>query len=237
MESMNNVEKTLIHISHLHPLKLVASPEPRPICHACNMPCADQSYGCVPCYYFLHNTCATTGRSMNHPSHPSHTLNLELTPAYLHGQYACDACGVDGSSFCLRCRECSYDLHLPCADVPHQVNNSSHHHPLTLVYTNPYLPDIEFTCDMCENLLDCNKWFYLCSNCDFGGHVQCFLPETLEVLSAGLQASPPDPHVAALESVNKTQTDLLRIQSAMSRVQLLNQAMQFQTQIMRNSFI
>lgn len=43
MESMNNVDKTLIHISHLHHRKLIASPEPNQYatpttCHAPNSP-------------------------------------------------------------------------------------------------------------------------------------------------------------------------------------------------------
>lgn len=225
MESFNNVEKTLIHISHLHPLKLVASPEPKPICHACNMLCADQSYGCIHCHYFLHITCATTVRSMHHPSHPYHTLNLELTPAYPSGQYGCDGCGVDGSSFCLRCRECGYDLHLPCAAIPHEINHHSHHHPLMLVYKNPYPSSVVgyLTCDLCKKYLDVNRWFYLCRSCDFGGHVGCLSPQRIEVLSPGLQSSQappppqPQPHEAAQLEMMRLQGEL-RTANAMANI-------------------
>ncbi|XP_078165555.1 protein VACUOLELESS GAMETOPHYTES-like [Carex rostrata] len=217
MESINNEDKTMIHISHLHPLKLIESPEPKPMCHACNMLCSNQSYGCIQCYYFLHITCATTKRTMDHPSHPAHTLKLELTPPYHNGPYGCDGCGVDGTSFCLRCGECSYDLHLPCAAIPHQVKHSSHPHQLTLVYENPYSPDTEGAfCNLCMKDLDVNKWFYLCTSCDFGGHVECFSPEKLEVLSPGLQEPHHMESYGAAQVGNQT-NNLLELQLQLRR--------------------
>ncbi|KAJ1693037.1 hypothetical protein LUZ63_009735 [Rhynchospora breviuscula] len=202
MESRNDVDETLIHISHLHPLRLVRSPEPRPICNACNMPCAGQSYSCTDCWYFLHVTCATIRRSMDHHSHPAHTLELELNQPYA-ANFTCDACGEDGTyTFRTSCRECNYDLHLHCAAIPHKINHRSHScHPLFLVYENQYPSG--FICDICDRQLDVDKWFYLCERCDFGGHIECFLSEHLEVLSPGLQVpetppeSPPQAHQPA----------------------------------------
>ncbi|KAJ4765167.1 hypothetical protein LUZ62_075542 [Rhynchospora pubera] len=242
MERINKEEKTLIHISHLHPLKLIASPEPRPTCHACNMSCADQTYGCIDCRYFLHVCCATTRRSMDHPSHPAHALKFELTSPYLNGNYICNACGVDGTSFSLQCMECSFDLHLPCAVIPHKITYPSHRHPLFLVYENPYPSDITYAdCDLCNKELDVEKWFYLCKSCDFGGHVGCFAPETLEVLSSGLrtpEALAPMPQQSELNGttqVAEEMNNMLRLQKEMMQVQLQMKATRVMANIISNS--
>ncbi|KAJ4794048.1 hypothetical protein LUZ62_045294 [Rhynchospora pubera] len=190
---MNNAQRTMIHISHLHPLKLVVSPKPKPICHACNIQCGNQSFGCIECRYFLHVTCATSKRCVNHPAHPAHNLTFELTPNYISGKFQCDACGVEGNTFGFRCRDCCYDLHLHCSALPHFVNHPSHSHPLSIVYKNPYPSGTCAICDLCKNYLDPCKWFYLCRSCDFGGHIGCFSPEKPEVLSPGLQAQPTLP--------------------------------------------
>lgn len=203
MERMDNSEKSLIHISHLHPLKLVASPEPKPICHACNLPCGDHSFRCVDCRYFLHVTCATIKNSMQyHPAHPAHILSFELTPTYNNGKFRCNACGEEGSTFSLRCKECNYDLHLHCAALPHKLDHQSHCHPLFLCYEHPapHLPYVIGTCELCPAKVDLFKWCYRCNDCNIGGHVPCFAQNTVDVFSPGLQALAPPQQPAQIGS-------------------------------------
>ncbi|KAJ4792896.1 Cysteine/Histidine-rich C1 domain family protein [Rhynchospora pubera] len=161
---------------------------------------------------------------MNHPSHPAHTLKLELTPPYPSGTFECDGCGAEGATFCLRCRECSFDLHLPCAAIPHTVNHPSDRHPLSLFYKPN--PNISYYCGLCEGTVNASQWFYRCNICDYGGHVECFAPKTLEVLSSGLQtqeapALTPQPPQLNLATEDANEIDnMLKFQKDMIQVQL-----------------
>ncbi|KAJ3705800.1 hypothetical protein LUZ61_009505 [Rhynchospora tenuis] len=149
----------------------------------------DKFYGCIDCRYYLHVTCATTKRSMDHPSHPAHTLEFELSPFYDNGKFYCDACCGTGTSFSLACRKCNYKLHLPCAAIPDTITHPSDSHPLSLCYENPH-PDKSsaYCCGLCKGTtVDTSKWFYRCATCNYGGHVGCFIPEKLEVVFSGLQ--------------------------------------------------
>ncbi|KAJ4794041.1 hypothetical protein LUZ62_045287 [Rhynchospora pubera] len=205
------------------------------------MSCADQTYGCIDCRYFLHVCCATTRRSMQHPSHTAHTLKFELTSPYPNGVFWCSGCGVLGTSFCLQCRECSFDLHLPCAAIPQNVDHPSYHHPLFLIYKNPYPSNTSFICDLCNRYLDIEKWFYLCKTCNFGGHVGCFAPDTLELVLSGLQtpkAPAPMPQqnqlngaIQAAEKMN----NMLELQKVMMQHELQMNTSMMMTNCMLSS--
>ncbi|KAJ4752962.1 Cysteine/Histidine-rich C1 domain family protein [Rhynchospora pubera] len=238
MESINDAEKTLIHISHLHPLKLVASPEPRPVCHACHIQCGVQCYGCTKCRYFLHIICATAKKDLNHPAHPDHTLTFELTPPYPSGKFSCYTCGVEGTKFCFSCKECNYNLHLDCSSLPHSVNSHSHSHPLILTYKNPFPSGTTGICDLCENYVDPCKWFYLCRNCDFLSHIGC-LPEAMEALLPDMpiqpvmprprpQGGPQPPGNAATAMDNLQMQQLLSAQAQMQSLMAVNAQLQAQ---------
>lgn len=77
--------------------------------------------------------------------------------------------------------------------------------------------------------LDANKWFYLCTNCDYGGHVECFSPDKLEVLSPDLEEpdSPPpeqqiEPQPDGAPQVGNETYDLLQLQLQLKRIQMQN---------------
>ncbi|KAJ3699325.1 hypothetical protein LUZ61_003030 [Rhynchospora tenuis] len=163
---------------------------------------------------------------MDHPSHPAHTLRLELTPPYPNGTFWCDGCGAAGATFCLRCRECSFDLHLPCAAIPQTVSHPSDIHPLYLFYKNPN-PNLSYHCGLCHGTIDSFKWFYRCNICNFGGHVGCFAPvQTLEVLSSGLRTqaapalTPQHPQLNYDAQATNEMNDMLKFQKDMIQVQL-----------------
>ncbi|XP_020084960.1 uncharacterized protein LOC109707844 [Ananas comosus] len=184
MEKENKEDYTLIHISHLHPLHLTDIPPAvaaAPTCHACRLRCSGSIFECAPCRFALHPPCARLPKMLPHPSHPAHPLSLLLAPAYTDGGigggfFACDACRRGGVAFAFHCSHCSFDLHPACAALPESVHHPSHPHPVALTYEYPFPAGTHLVCDLCRNSCDPMQWFYVCIECQFGGHVGCFVP-------------------------------------------------------------
>ncbi|CAL9038279.1 unnamed protein product [Musa banksii] len=87
MERENKQEKTIHHITHLHPLKLtdLQGDEAKPVCHACRHPCAASAYRCERCRYVLDPTCARLPQVLRHPTPPipptrSPSISCRRTP-------------------------------------------------------------------------------------------------------------------------------------------------------------
>ncbi|KAF3791243.1 hypothetical protein EJ110_NYTH07731 [Nymphaea thermarum] len=117
------------HSSHLHALQLIPSGHTHPQTRCCQLTAAtgrpDPVYGCRPCNFYIHKTCADLPAYLRHPSHPSHTLILAPTPPCLQGTAQCDGCWKQVNGFSYHCTNCSFDLHAHCAFLPPTVNQPS----------------------------------------------------------------------------------------------------------------
>ncbi|XP_043717971.1 uncharacterized protein LOC122665906 [Telopea speciosissima] len=110
---------SLNHKAHPHTLILSIR---RPTFLTCDM-CrreitANQwSYGCRPCDFDGHLSCASMPMSLNHQAHP-HTSRLSICR---QTSLTCDMCcgDVEVNQWSYECRACDFNAHLSCASNPH----------------------------------------------------------------------------------------------------------------------
>lgn len=172
----NNIDQTIHHFSHQHPLELTRFPQPPPLsspCSGCNLQVIGWAYTCDTCNYVLHTSCSKMPRRITHPSDPNHPLTLFSSPAYPEGVFSCNACGREGEGFSYHCDECELDVHILCTAMKLVVIHGSHHHPLNLCFSHPY-PTQEFMCDICKSA-GSKHWLYRCNRCNFDAHLGCAL--------------------------------------------------------------
>ncbi|KAL8102715.1 hypothetical protein AgCh_027298 [Apium graveolens] len=171
----------LVHFSHEHPLilsKYNNSPADA-LCRGCGDPIIINTYvyrcstplsntreeysSCT--YYFLHKSCSTLPRVIQHDIHNAeHVLNLVLSD-YL------DHCGFCNKYVCVQflyqCSICSISMCLKCSSLERDLNHASHDHTLTLLP----LTSSHF-CEACGT--EGSKDFsYLCKTCLFWIHKSC----------------------------------------------------------------
>lgn len=106
------------HFSHPHILHLATVDEGDEIvCSGCEQYISGYVVSCTnsECSFFLHQSCYSLSKTINHPSHPAHQLTLVTQSPYEIGQYVCDGCGDQGSAFHFHCSTCNFDLDLNCA--------------------------------------------------------------------------------------------------------------------------
>nr|XP_018685551.1 PREDICTED: uncharacterized protein LOC103994535 [Musa acuminata subsp. malaccensis] len=177
MEWENKQEKTIHHITHLHPLKLtdLRGDEAKPVCHACRHPSAASAYRCERCRYVLDPTCARLPQVLRHPTPPipptrSPSISRRRTPPF--------------------------DRHLPCDGLAEKLSRPSHPHPVTLVHQDP-TSGRGYLCDLCRGAFDASsQWLYSCRACDFGGHISCFVSGTKPAEQATAAQRQIDPAAA-----------------------------------------
>lgn len=189
---MAQPEACIVHFSHPHPLTLNHPPQTQQpsssSCSGCKLESLEWTYGCPPCSYFLHLSCAKMPPQIQHPvDQHNHILTLLPTPVYPPGIFTCTACAKQGSGFSYRCcaASCNLHLHITCASMPLTRGHPSHHHLLHLTFSPPY-PNQSFSCDICENL-GSNQWLYRCHSCEFDAHLSCALKKTVAPVSTPLQ--------------------------------------------------
>ncbi|KAK1373809.1 hypothetical protein POM88_030002 [Heracleum sosnowskyi] len=93
----------------------------------------------------------TLARSIDHPSHQTHSLTLVPYPTYPGGEFSCNACGEDGKTSVCNCNICEFDLHRKCAALPETMKRKDHEHNITLMYSvdQALSTGTEFKCDVC----------------------------------------------------------------------------------------
>ncbi|KAF7149255.1 hypothetical protein RHSIM_Rhsim03G0012500 [Rhododendron simsii] len=140
-------------------------------CTCCSLFGSIFLYKCKECYFYLDCKCASLPRVIKHKGHDKHTLALR--PTYSSG--TCTSCSA---SFIIsfECRGCKFNLCVRCAILPRTVRHRYDKHPFTLTYSPPpYRTDDDF-CEICEEGIDSNRWFYHCGECGQYLHTDCILP-------------------------------------------------------------
>ncbi|KAI3692158.1 hypothetical protein L6452_31967 [Arctium lappa] len=117
--------------SHLdHPLKLIENKATivgvgddgkQVCCDWCQEPISDGSvYGCIPCHYYLHKTCAPAEVPFRHYLHALHPLILFHFDSKYHRYWSCDVCELKQKvRFSYYCSLCDFNVCTQCviADV------------------------------------------------------------------------------------------------------------------------
>ncbi|KAK8481064.1 hypothetical protein V6N13_139875 [Hibiscus sabdariffa] len=122
------------HFLHSHPLVLTETNDSF-YCSGCGKGISGSFYGCFPCMYYLHESCAQLPQRVHNFFH---TCPLLLTVSD-HLDWTCNACFKRVSGFSYRCIVCDFDMHVECVQRPTIesqeliIQHFTHWHPLKLV--------------------------------------------------------------------------------------------------------
>ncbi|EOA18194.1 hypothetical protein CARUB_v10006673mg [Capsella rubella] len=143
----------------------------------------DRIYVCSACQYIFQGfhyksddgniildvRCGSISDSFAHESHPLHSLYIN----YSTEEKICNACG-DKTTMVLSCEDCGYYLDIKCSILPKMVKHKNDiDHFLFLCYGEKTRE--QYWCEICEEELDSEQWFYLCEHCGLTFHIKCTL--------------------------------------------------------------
>lgn len=114
----------VLHVAHPHVLTMSRVSElTAPTCHcdACEKPASGMVYRCTSCNFDLHQSCVRLPLKPMHPKHPQHPLTLLCHPENAWNSYTCNHCGREGRGWVYSCSHCSFNLHLNCARIQHEI--------------------------------------------------------------------------------------------------------------------
>ncbi|XP_024004780.1 uncharacterized protein LOC18028560 [Eutrema salsugineum] len=118
---------------------------------------------------YLDVRCGSISEPFVHESHPLHSLYIN----YSARDSFCSACG-DRETMVLSCDECGFVLGIKCSILPKMVKHKyDKAHFLFLCYGEQ--TSDRYWCEICEEVLDPEKWFYSCNHCGITFHVKCTL--------------------------------------------------------------
>lgn len=158
------------HFAHPgHPLKTVDGDQEF-LCNGCKTLGTGKRYRCHGCDFDLHDFCGTCPRVLSSFMH-HHSLNLVIRKAKSTRQVdrICDVCKDPVEGLFYRCKECEFDVHPLCTQLPEKLNHALHKiHPMIL--QSSLIPG---SCAVCRG--SCNGWRYRCGICNFDIHLECIL--------------------------------------------------------------
>ncbi|KAF4350795.1 hypothetical protein F8388_026505 [Cannabis sativa] len=185
------------HFSHPHPMPLILATEKGGLslseCFACRLPCfaGKAYYGCKPCKYFLHESCAKLPLQLEGASfHKHHALSLRIANQEF---LVCTLCYKSDLVFAYECGQCEFHYCVNCVTCTSRqtVKYEYHDHPLFFldkIHTG--LVECYDYDSYCKNpiLAECEEFKYTNSavfgcdqECNFKVHLLCGpLPSTLK---------------------------------------------------------
>lgn len=114
--------------------------------------------------------CGSISEPFVHESHPLHSLYINYSAI----DKFCNACG-DKATMVLSCEECEFVLDIKCAILPKmakQKDGYKDHFP-SLCYGEK--TSEQYWCEICEEELKPEKWFYTCDHYGITSHIKCTL--------------------------------------------------------------
>ncbi|XVF65530.1 hypothetical protein PTKIN_Ptkin09bG0256500 [Pterospermum kingtungense] len=171
-----------------HPLLLQKIPSdfPRHFCHFCDQTCQRFVYRCscglyfhIKCALFTYDIVEKKLKELQHVALKDPLISPENNGEQLQKLGKCFACWEPLANYTYFSLDCGLNLHKTCADLPLQVTDMCHKHPLALRFHNeqPF-------CKICQGKIKPAGFIYCCSPCNFALHIECLLvPVNVEVKS------------------------------------------------------
>ncbi|GFQ05454.1 hypothetical protein PHJA_002689500 [Phtheirospermum japonicum] len=189
------------HRDNSHPLTLLSKVDMHSpfnnmfLCVGCQRKCNGFAYACEECGFYVDVVCAFMHTSIMHDAHAKSHI-LQPRRLFDFSLQTCICCGHNiearfGIGYeCNNCR--NFSIHAKCALLPDTVTHKFDRHPLKLITTTTTLhhhrslvvsdqnEEIMF-CEICEEDIDREVWYYGCKECDQSFHIDCI--PTLDHLS------------------------------------------------------
>ncbi|GKC96963.1 zinc finger, PHD-type containing protein [Tanacetum coccineum] len=141
-------------------------------CGNCYSICNGFAYGCAECHYYIDVNCAFIPEEITHEAHPDHILSR--CDKWESMRKPCVAGDIYGREISFSCRSCDFYLHSGCAlFLPGIINHKLDKHPMKLTYGPVENHKSEYFCEVCEEKLNPNVWFYHCHECAYSLHTRC----------------------------------------------------------------
>ncbi|XP_073275319.1 protein VACUOLELESS GAMETOPHYTES-like [Primulina huaijiensis] len=141
------------------------------LCDGCKTMGSGKRFRCiVGCDFDMHEYCRTCPRKLSNFMH-QHELSLVMRKAESQRQVdrICNVCLDPVEGLFYRCKECEFDVHPLCTQLPQQLHHALHKaHFLTLKSSKT--PGF---CAVCKGA--CSGWRYRCGACNFDIHLECVL--------------------------------------------------------------
>ncbi|XP_023634250.1 uncharacterized protein LOC17880358 [Capsella rubella] len=116
--------------------------------------------------------CGSISEPFFHESHP-HLLYINYSTK---GRF-CNACG-DKAKIVISCEECEFVLDVKCSILPKTVKHKNDKdHFLSLCYGEK--KSQQCWCEICEETINLENWFYSCDHCSINFHIKCTLGDFL----------------------------------------------------------
>lgn len=143
-------------------------------CASCGLLTNGFYYRCKKCDIRFDINCCFLPNKMKHKSH-KHPL-VKSGPS---GSpcFACNWIWTDSDIFECENTSCRFScrIHTKCLSLPSTIRHRWDPHPISLIYP-PFDYEGVIYCEICEELVNANYWFYHCRECDQSFHTECLRP-------------------------------------------------------------
>ncbi|KAJ9548164.1 hypothetical protein OSB04_020707 [Centaurea solstitialis] len=147
-------------------------------CDCCDLDCNGFGYVCSEsqCDYRIDVNCGFIPEQITHESH-AHSLS-RFNASSSATRVECHAChgttSDERNQIYFGCDDCDFYLDSQCAlHLPQTIRHKYDKHPLKLSYIPIENHSTRYFCEVCEDFLNPNNWFYHCSKCSHSIHSAC----------------------------------------------------------------
>ncbi|ESQ37627.1 hypothetical protein EUTSA_v10002351mg [Eutrema salsugineum] len=156
-----NLSRQLDHLLHIHSLVLNPHDCGYFTCSVCLRNSSGWTYICSKhdeCNrnFYLDVNCSLNPECFNHESHVEHLL---FAATGTQSGIKCRGCYNETYGYHLQCTICKFAICYKCSTIPNEIYYKFDEHPLSLCYGESGV-DGKYWCEVCEERLDPNHWFY-----------------------------------------------------------------------------